>query len=71
MFEIVLIEIDTVKGKFPTKPSWMFYVLDVQLYKLDTGGVTQSNQNYEGFFTYCLHPHQKEVKNYLKILTTN
>lgn len=70
MFEIVLIEIDTVKGKFPTKPSWMFYVLDVQLNKLDTGGVTQSNQNYD-FYILSAPPPPKEVQNYLKILTTN
>ena len=71
MFEIVLIQIDTVKGKFPRKPYWMFYVLDVQLYKLDTWGVTQSNQNYD-FYVLAAHPPPpKEVQNYLKILTTN
>lgn len=49
----------------------MFYVLDVQLYKLDTWGVTQSNQNYD-FYVLAAHPPPpKEVQNYLKILTTN
>lgn len=42
-FSKALIEINTVKGKFSTKYFWMFYLLDVQLYKLDTWDLTRLN----------------------------
>lgn len=47
----------------------MFYVLDVQLYKLDTWGVTQWNQNYDDFYILVAPaPHQKKSKIISKLL---
>lgn len=50
----------------------MFYVSEAQLYKLDTWGVTQWNQNYDDFYILAAPtPPPKDVQNYLKTLTTN
>ena len=48
----------------------MFYLLDAQLYKLDTWGVTQFNQDYD-FYTLAATSSPQKIQNYLKSPITN